>query len=449
MPARGSRLWRLGAALALVATACSFVSGETTTTAATTTTTTTTIAFPERSTTSTTIVAGVDASVAAELQAELEGLIAETEAIRGLEFLEEPGIVILPAAAFAERVASEAAEDLDPEEVALDERLLRLVGMLDEGTDLRDMLIELVSEQATGFYDADTGELVIAGDEAELTPLRRSVLVHELVHALTDQHFDFDRRRRTLDVAERTDEAAAFEALIEGDATYFQFVFIQDLPGPERAELTREARSLGTSTLDAAPRWIREDLAFPYDDGLGFVERLVTGGGIAAVDRAYLDPPVSTEHVLHPVRYEVGETVREIPELALELEGYSVAATGSLGEWGLRLMLGVSLPPGLTTQTADGWGADLYGILDGGDDLAFALTYGADTEEDAAEVADALVTHAGTAMGAGEGREENGAVVFDAAGPWVIVHRIGDGLVFVAATDAVAGRALRAQLRVP
>ena len=82
-------------------------------------------------------------------------------------------------------------------------------------------------------------------------------------------------------------------------------------------------------------------------------------------------------------------------------------------------------------------------------DLAFVYTYVADTVEDAIEVAEALVCHARTVMGAGDGIDFQGGILFDERGPWVFIDRIGDGLVFITATDDDAGRALRPQVRVP
>ncbi len=49
-----------------------------------------------------------------------------------------------------------------------------------------------------GYYDGDAGELVVPRDEDGFTALQRATLVHELTHALTDQHYRFNDRYTAL-----------------------------------------------------------------------------------------------------------------------------------------------------------------------------------------------------------------------------------------------------------
>ncbi len=448
MPPR-NRAAALCLALALVASACSVFVGEdttTTTAAPVMTTTTTTIAFPDRATTSTTIGAGVDPDVAVALQAEVAALIRQAEAIRGLQFVEEPAIDIVAQADFDALLDAEVAPLMEAAEA--DELVFRLLGMLGADDDLEQILRDAYSADYAGFFDADGSRLVLSGATSELTATDRAALFHEIVHALADQYFAVEAELAAIGSRD-SDAAVAFEALAEGDATYFQFVYVQGLSPAEQAEIARDTGAVPGAPVVDAPVWVLEDLAFPYEAGLDFVEQLVGGGGIAAVDRAYLDPPISTEQVLHPERFRIGEVLRPLPEVDVALEGYTPVRTGALGEWGLRLWLRDTLSPGVLTQTADGWGADAVVALRSGGDVAFAYTYKADSEEDAIEVALALVEHTRVAMAAGDGIEVDGGILFDEGGPWVFIDRIGDGLIYVAATDSAAGRELRTQLVVP
>jgi hypothetical protein len=47
------------------------------------------------------------------------------------------------------------------------------------------------------------------------------------------------------------------------------------------------------------PAILKEPLMFPYTAGLGLTLRDFAGGGFAAVDALYDNPPDSTEQVLH------------------------------------------------------------------------------------------------------------------------------------------------------
>ena len=395
---------------------------------------------------------GIDAAVVELLTPQIVELIAETERVRGLPFLTQPNVAILTPDELAERVRSDLAEELDSAELEVDSRVLKLLGLLQPGDDLESMLIDLYSEQVAGFYDGDTGEMVIAGDAADLTPLTKSVIVHELVHALTDQHFLFNEDFEAMFDEERYDEGAAFQALIEGDATYFQLVYIQDLPLADQLVFATEALEQldDSSVLQSVPAWIQDDLAFPYDSGQGFVESLVTAGGIAAVDAAYSERPSSTEVVMHPERFTSGERILRVEPLAVELDGFEVHETSTYGEWHFRLLLSESNQPGVAAQAANGWGGDSYQVLYDANDVVFALAYKGDTEDDAFELADALLTHVSETMGLGDGVAAGGGVAFSSEdGRYAYLDRVGDGFVFVAATDTAAGAAARTQLRIP
>lgn len=377
---------------------------------------------------------------------QVAGLLAVTEEVRGLPFLEVPTVTILDGPDFSARVAEMVAEELDADELVRDARFFVMMGMLDADVDLRTFLVDLYTEQVAGFYDGDTKELVVPASPDGFSALQKVTVVHELIHGLTDQHFEFnDEFERRLDEG-NGDDAAALQALIEGDATYFQVVYMESLPPLEALDAAREALSYDTSLLDAAPAWLRDDLVFPYDQGLTFVTDLVSGGGIAAVDDAYQEPPITTEQVLDPTRYRRREGPRDLPPLVVELPGWDLHDEGTLGEWGLRLILTGTLPPGMVTQTAAGWGNDRYLILTRDEDTAFVLRYRGDAEQDAEDVADGLVAHARERMGAGAPREAGGGLLFDRGETWVFIDRVGEEVWFVASTDPAAGAELRSRL---
>jgi len=369
--------------------------------------------------------------------------------LRGLSFIDEPDVTILGGDAFAARVRADLEDELDSEGLGVDARVFRLLGILDPGVDLEQLYLDLYTEQVAGFYDGDSGELVVGGDRDDLSVVDRSTVIHELVHALGDQHFAFSDTLDELVDEERFDEVNALQALVEGDATYFQYVYIQDLPLADQLELAVEAMQVDSSVLASAPDWVVSSLFFPYEAGESFVGQLVATGGIAAVDQAYAAPPTSTENILHPERYQAGETIRTVPPLGLAVDGYTTHEESSFGELGFRLLLMDTVSPGVLTQAVDGWGGDAYQVLFDADDVAFAVAYRGDSEEDAVELAQALVEHVRSVMGAGAGVDFGGGLLFDEGNGYAFINRIGDGLVMVAATDRTLGAAVRSQMIVP
>jgi len=455
----------LAAALALAA--CSDadsapeISAEPVTTSAPAETTTTTTAAPETTTTTTDIPSDAPLVIASDemdpeaverLAEEVAELIQATEDVRGLPFLTQPMVTILTRDELEARVRADIEEELDEEELAIEERVLQLFGLLEADDDLDQILLDLYGEQVAGFYDGDTGELVIAGDAAELSPYTKTVVVHELVHALTDQHFFFHDDYVEMWEEERYEEGAAFQALIEGDATYFQLIYMQEMPIAEQLALATEAMRLlqDSSSTASIPSWLLTDLSFPYESGQVFVERLIDEGGIAAVDDAYENRPVSTEVVMHPSRYLGGEMVLDVPAVEITLEGFETYESSSYGEWGFRLLLGQTAAAGVAAESANGWGGDSYQVLHDEDDIVFALAFKGDSEDDAFELADALITMVAETLEMGEPLGDGGGVSFNAEdGRYAYLDRIGDGFIFVLSTDSAAGESAVDQMTVP
>jgi len=463
---RGARLGVPLLGLLLLATACSTATevattaapATSTTAAATTTAESTTTAAPTTTQATTvtvgaptvTVGEGVDPAVVDRLTVELQELIGETEQLRGLQFLAPLDITILSGDGLADRVADDLAEEIVPEETAVEGRFYQLIGLLEPGDDLEQIFVDLYSESVAGFYDPDTGELVIGGDASDLTPYTKTVVIHEMIHALTDQQFLFNDDYEAMWDEERYDEAAAFQALIEGDATYFQFVYMSDLPLAEQLAISSEAMRelLEAPPLSSYPAWLVDSLAFPYENGRTFVEALVDDGGIAAVDTAYTDRPVSTEVIMDPSRYESGEQVAPVPAVEIEVDGYESLESSSFGEWGLRLLLS-NAPPGVAVEASNGWGGDQYQILYDDDDIILALAFKGDSEADAFELAEALQGLMGT-LEMGEPVASGGGAEYNAEdGRYAFLDRIGDGFIFVLSTDAIAGAAVVDQMHIP
>jgi hypothetical protein len=441
------------AAAALALSACGGEADWPTTTAATTTTvavTTTTQAGSSTTVavTTTTEAATTSTGPVGDTPADIEALISITEELRGRRFLEPVEVTVLSTEELADRVRADLAEELDSDDLAVEQAFARMLGILPADVDLAAALIDLYSEQVGGFYDSDTGELVVAGDE-DLSPLARTIIVHELVHALADQHFGLGDPLDGLVDAERYHEAAAVQALAEGDATYFQMVYLQErLSAEEQVDAVLESLEADTTVLDSLPGWIGEDLSFPYEWGFGFTERLVEEGGTAAVDQAYELLPTTVEQVMHPNLYFTREPARPVELGVADLDGYEVYEEGAFGEWNLMLYLLDGIGDGDATIAAGGWGGDAYRLFWDGSRVAFAYLFEGDVPRDADELAPALVDSLEESMAVGNpvSDEEAGTTVLEGEA-YLFVQVVGRQVLLVAAADPAVGRALAGVLR--
>lgn len=389
--------WLLVLALALVA--CEGGLGaETTTTPTTAAPTTTTTELPPTTTTTPgpqatpPDLSGLE-GLTPEVREQLEELITAAEQVRELVFLAPPAIAVVTDAELEARVREAIEEDI--EDFPADEALYELLGLLDPETDLLTLLLDLYGEQVAGFYDGDTREIVVPAHDEGLSTLQRATLVHELVHALTDQHFQFDPAFQAMIEEERLDQASAYQALIEGDATLAELHWIQGLSQRELGDLMAEQFALDQSTFQSAPQFIRDSLIFPYLTGVAFVETLYESGGWAPVNEAYTvlpDLPGSTEQVITPEDYRRDLPVEvEIPDIALD--GYELERTSTWGEHSFQVMFDQVLGPSAGDQAADGWGGDSYHQWFDGENAALLLVYQGDTPADVEELEAALVSY--------------------------------------------------------
>lgn len=367
----------------------------------------------------------------AELQAEIEALIDQTEQLRGLEFLEPPKINVVTPDELERLVREDIAENT--EDIDVDEALYDLLGLIESDVSLLDLYTDVLGEQVAGFYDSEAKEMVVPMRSDTFGPLERSTIVHELTHALTDQHFDFGTTYQRLIDEDRFDEAAAYQAVIEGDAVLTELNFLRGLAPDEQRAVIEESLAIDSSALDAAPRFIQESLIFPYVQGQTFMERLAQLEGQEGLDAAYAEPPVSTEQVITPDDF--GDDVPvQVPVPEVELDGYAVEYDSVWGELSFQIMFNQVLGP--RPEASDGWGGDAYRVLFDGTDVAMVLVYQGDAAIDAAELETTLLEYLGATLAAeADGQTFTG----DDFGH---VARDGDQVLLVLASDPEAGAAL-------
>lgn len=313
---------------------------------------------------------------------EVERTIADLEAFvakaRGLPFKQKVKVTLLDDAAFRARLKEES--DVDREELAKTTKVLRALDLIEEDVDLEAAQASLLGDAVLGYYDFEKDELVVRG--AGLTPGVRQTLVHELTHALQDQHFELDRP----ELEDRDDEAStAFSALVEGDARRIEAEYRETL---SRAEQRQADRQTSASELDPdVPEVLLQSLAFPYVFGPTLVGKVVDEGGQARLDEAFRSPPWTSEHVLHPEKYLEGEEAKTIVDPTADGEVFD---RGVVGEFGLVLILGDDVSGADLRRAINGWGGDRYVAWDAEGRSCVRATFDMDTERDNDELRSVL-----------------------------------------------------------
>jgi hypothetical protein len=346
----------------------------------------------------------------------LAGLVRETERARQLELLEPVDASTLDDAELREYVEGELARV----ELDVSRSILVAFGFVPADVDLRRTMVDLLAAEVVGLYDPRTDRLFVRRDVAaslatpsEAAQEARMVLVHELTHALQDQHF------QTLD--DGADEAWSDDAesvvtcLAEGDATTTMIVAALARGGaPDRTlqpGLRAALRQSGTATipgsdaLRVAPPYFAHVLAAAYLEGAAFVSELRSVGGWAAVDEAHREPPRATRDVLHTDRYLAGDALVEVelpPTLPpLDGAGWRRGATAVLGELETGAFLLPLDDPARLWSAADGWVGDRFVVYEspqGAPALVWRLRFAS-----AAEAAELAHAAADATVAAGRG----------------------------------------------
>ena len=327
----------------------------------------------------------------ADRGAAVEEMISFVEQQRQLPFLSPPVVTFVDEAAFVERV--EAMVDEGAESLALDEVAFKALGWMNPDDSLSEKYRIAFGSGVMGFYDPLTGELAVRGQE--LTAYRTEVVVHELVHALDDQHFVLDEGDSG--EAGLIDSARlGFLVGVEGDASA-----IQNSWGQYRGAAHQAASLVEQLSMPISPELLSVPIALlslaqaPYLQGPRFVAAL---GGNAGIDAMLTNPPVSEEQAWFPDRYVAGDVPVDLPDPAAD--GPEVLR-GGFGPFLLTLMIqsGISLDAVAHPATA-GWAGGEYVTWRQGDASCIRISLRYDTEQQADGLRGQLATWAAGAANA-------------------------------------------------
>ncbi len=239
----------------------------------------------------------------ADAAAQIADITERVEELRGLERSEELDVAFLSSADIERRVAELVREDYPAQEADLDRRLLAALGAVPADLDLQAVQAELVSGQVAGFYEPESGELVVRSDDPgqPLDATEQVTLAHEVEHALADQALGLDVE----DPDQPSDAARAALAVVEGDATLtMQRFALASFDLSQQLAMATDPEVLGSQQrLEDFPHALTAPLLFSYTEGLAFVCDRYAEGGWDAVDAAYAQRPATTAEILFPDRY--------------------------------------------------------------------------------------------------------------------------------------------------
>lgn len=249
--------------------------------------------------------------------------------------------------------------------------MLELLGLLPKGYDFLQGNVALMKEQLAGFYDPASETMVLASDLGK--PEQEATLLHELVHAFQDQHFELGKRLKYEPL--QGDKLAALHTLAEGDATSAMLGAALKAQGYDINQLSEEMladrmRMTFQSQSPNIPSIIKRAALTPYIDGLAFVNELRRSGGWKLVDKTWADAPQSTEQLLHPEKHASRETWRTFAAPKPPHAGCEVLFEDVIGEQGLRILFEEWVGGSDAAAGAEGWNGDRASVFKCGNEHA-------------------------------------------------------------------------------
>jgi len=349
----------------------------------------------------------------AKIQADIEGM-------RGRSFKRPVAVELSDKAGFLAHATARMDEMTPAGKLEHDQAIARHLGMIPPEMDLLKVTMNLLKEQVGGFYSPASESFYLmrtfTGDTA------RIILAHELTHALDDQHFDLDAGfKRTL---VSTDASTAYASVVEGSGTLLMTHWLLAHISEIDPEALQAAGNVGVEALGEAPPYIWLPLMSVYMQGQTFLTKgydldrkaaRENGGEVdryASLERAFANPPRSTEQVLHPDKYWLADESDEPRpirhSLAAGIEelpgGWSELERDVLGEMQMAILATpfdersapdmsnplAALSLRYTNEAATGWGGDEVLLLGRGDARLVDLVTCWDSVEDAREFAGAM-----------------------------------------------------------
>lgn len=251
-------------------------------------------------------------------------------------------------------------DDVDRLRFERSELVLKKFGLLPRTFDLHAFLIKLLGEQVAGYYDETTKTINLL-DWVELD-MQKPVMAHELTHALQDQSFDLHRMIKKYEDVEKRgpeepnaliridEESTCRTAVTEGQAMIVLLDYILAPAGrtvetsPQFVDLMQaQMEKHGDSPMfDSAPLLLREELVFPYGQGMKFIEQLLKHGGKKlAYIGVFENMPRTTREIMQPEEYLAGHRIAPLllPDMGFLKKDFDPFDAGAMGELDVSLLL--------------------------------------------------------------------------------------------------------------
>jgi len=341
------------------------------------------------------VAAACGAQTAPTPFAEVDSMLQDLSRMTGWKVKRKVPSEVLPKEKFAAELEKSVKDAENDKEIRATELTLKMFGLAPWNFNLARESADLIGEQAAAFYDVKKRRLFVLNADM-IGNEQRLALAHEVAHALADQQFSLDKYMHG---AKEDDAVTARQAVVEGQASWLSWAYM-NLRRTGRAEvpagvMTQLADTAGASgaefpVLAGTPLYMRESLLFPYTEGMRFQDAIYRREGSAAFDKVFRNPPRTTQHILHPEKYESGvvPTHPQLPfleaVLGKEAGQYKPLIEGDVGEFDFSALMRQYTSERAGRQAAAGWRGGSYRLYGHRKEKYPLLTHASEWESAAA-----------------------------------------------------------------
>lgn len=341
---------------------------------------------------------------------------------RGLTFLHPVEVRFLKKDAFTKEVTADE-KDLDKqdrEEIEQATGQLRAIGLITGDVDLFEAFNDATGGGTLAFYSFEDERITIKG--ISLTPASRATLVHELTHALQDQHFGIgDRLEELREEDAANSEESVLDAIIEGDAERVATLYRESLDAKQRKALEKSEKAQqdqAAGDLKGVPKAVLTIISSPYALGESLTQAVAEEGGNKALDELYRNTPTHDAALYDPFQVLADDLgADEVPTPAVK-DGEKKVDDGEFGALTWYFMLAERVPLIQAVDAVDGWGGDSYVFYEKKGVSCVRAGYRGDTDADTARMLTALRSWVAAAPGSpAKVGSESGRVLFESCDP--------------------------------
>lgn len=247
-----------------------------------------------------------------------------------------------------------------PDDLVRKESLyLYFMGFTNNIFNIKKIRKKLILSNIAGFYNEKTKELYALNDYKNVDMINSLIIIHELRHAIQDQYFGLDKILK--DISDFDDRKLSSLSAVEGDATFVMLRYM-DMP-TELIDSSFSSETLLSFTPNAnrnvlysVPSILRYQLVMPYSEGVKFTYHIFKKKGWKRLNKVLLNPPVSSEQILHPEKYLKGENPIDV-KINLKMESLPLFYEGVIGEFYLNVLLSDN---NKIEDYAIGWNGDKF-----------------------------------------------------------------------------------------